>query len=91
MPLLGASAASIEIDLAGSCAIAGTPFSVRGTLTGLTDQTKGQAVSQLIGFSAANQTTGRGALILGKEEAAFTGTVSRVIAGSNEGKEWGGS
>jgi hypothetical protein len=81
----------IEITLTGTCAIAGTPFPVKGTVTALTNNTGVSAVSQSLTFSAASQTTGGGSLILGKAQATIGGTASITLSGTNPGKSWGGS
>jgi hypothetical protein len=81
----------IEITLTGTCAIAGTPFPVKGTVTGLTNNTGVSAVNQPLTFSAANQTTGGGSLVLGKGAATLTGSATNTLSGVNAGKPWGGS
>jgi hypothetical protein len=81
----------IEITLTGSCAIAGTPFPVKGTVTGRTENTKVSLKSQPIVFNAANQTTGGGSLVLGKNAATLSGSATNTLSGTNVGKEWGGS
>jgi hypothetical protein len=91
IPKAGATAAFIEITLTGTCAIAGTPFPVKGTVTGLTENTKVSLVSQPVSFSAANQTTGGGSLLLGKEAATLAGKATNTLSGVNAGKKWGGS
>jgi hypothetical protein len=81
----------IEITLTGSCAIAGTPFPVKGTVTARANNTGVSAVGQPLTFSAAEQTTGGGSLLLGKSPATLTGSATNTLSGINVGKPWGGS
>jgi hypothetical protein len=78
----------VEIEVTG-CAAAGK-YPVTGTVTGLSNNTGVGAVSQPLTFSAANQTTGGGALKLGKEAAELSGKAVNKLAGANVGKVWSG-
>jgi hypothetical protein len=79
----------MEVVLTG-CAAAGT-YPVKGTITGRTNDTAVSAVTQPITFSAAEQTTGGGALKVGKEAATMSGKLRVQLSGLGAGKSWSGA
>ena len=80
-----------EFELGGTCALAGTPLRIKGTITSRLNNTGVSAVEQPATFSFAEQTTGGGSLKAGKEVATLTGKLGIKLSGANAAKKWSGS